>query len=44
MQNLLQETRFILDKYNIRANKSLGQNFLIDENAVDGIVESARNR
>lgn len=44
MQNLLQETKFILDKYNIRANKSLGQNFLTDENVVNEIVESARNR
>ena len=34
MQSLLNETKFILDKYNLRANKNLGQNFLIDENTV----------
>ena len=32
--NLLQETKFIMDKYGIQANKSLGQNFLIDENLI----------
>lgn len=32
--NLIQETEFIMDKYNITANKSLGQNFLIDEDVV----------
>ena len=39
--NLMQETKFIMDKYGIRANKSLGQNFLIDENIVNGIIENA---
>lgn len=42
MQNLVQETRFILNKYGIKANKSLGQNFLVNEDAVNRIVESAR--
>jgi len=41
MENILQETKFILNKYNIRANKSLGQNFLIDKYVVEKIVESA---
>ena len=39
--NLLEETRLILKKYNIIANKKLGQNFLIDESVVDGIVENS---
>lgn len=33
--NLENETRFIMKKYGITANKSLGQNFLIDENIVN---------
>ena len=39
--NLIQETKFIMDKYSIKANKSLGQNFLIDEDVVNGIVEKS---
>lgn len=35
------DTREILKKYNIKADKSLGQNFLISDEVVDGIVESA---
>lgn len=38
MENILEETRFIMKKYNIRANKSLGQNFLISEDVVNKIV------
>ena len=41
MSNILEETNFILRKYNIRANKSLGQNFLINQSVVDKIVNSA---
>ncbi|MBR0351218.1 MAG: 16S rRNA (adenine(1518)-N(6)/adenine(1519)-N(6))-dimethyltransferase RsmA [Clostridia bacterium] len=41
MDNILEETRFILKKYNIKANKSLGQNFLIDREAIVKIVNSA---
>ncbi len=40
--NLIQETKFILKKYNITANKNYGQNFLIDENTVNTIVEEAQ--
>lgn len=40
--NVLKETRFIMDKYHITANKNLGQNFLIDDEAVNGIVEAAK--
>lgn len=39
MSGILEETRFILNKYNIKANKSLGQNFLINENVVNTIVD-----
>lgn len=39
--NIYDETRFILKKYGIHANKNLGQNFLINENAIDKIIESA---
>ena len=38
MENILEETRFIMKKYNIKANKSLGQNFLINEDVVNSIV------
>lgn len=41
MENLYNKTKFILKKYNISANKSLGQNFLINDSVVDKIVESA---
>lgn len=42
MDNILEETRFIMKKYNIKANKSLGQNFLINEEVVKTIVESSK--
>lgn len=38
MENIVEETRFIMKKYNIRANKNLGQNFLINEEVVKNIV------
>ncbi len=41
MENILEETRYIMKKYNIKANKSLGQNFLISQNVVENIVESS---
>lgn len=41
MDNLYNETKSIMKKYGIYANKSLGQNFLIDENVVESIVNSA---
>lgn len=34
-------TRYILEKYGIRAKKKYGQNFLIDAGVVEGIVEAA---
>lgn len=42
MSSILEETKFLMNKYNIKANKSLGQNFLIDENVVKQIVESSK--
>ena len=37
MESLLQETKMIMKKNNIKANKSLGQNFLINE---EGLTEN----
>ena len=31
----LQETKIILNKYNITANKKLGQNFLINDDVIE---------
>ena len=41
MANILDETNYILKKYNIRANKSLGQNFLVNQNVIDQIITGA---
>ncbi len=41
MNNLLEETKFILKKYGISANKSLGQNFLINEEVIKKMIEGA---
>ena len=41
MNTILQETKFIMNKYNIKANKSLGQNFLIDEYVIKSIIDSS---
>ena len=40
--NLYEETKYILKKYNIVANKKLGQNFLIDKNAIEKTIEGAK--
>lgn len=42
MKNLFEETNFIMKKYHIKANKALGQNFLINEEVVERIVESSK--
>ena len=39
--NLYKETKDILKKYNISANKKLGQNFLIDDETVSEIIKAA---
>jgi 16S rRNA (adenine1518-N6/adenine1519-N6)-dimethyltransferase len=41
MSGILEETKFIMNKYGIKANKGLGQNFLIDENVVNAIIDGA---
>lgn len=41
MENILEETKFIMKKYGIKANKSLGQNFLINDEVVKNIVNSS---
>ncbi|MCI9366162.1 MAG: 16S rRNA (adenine(1518)-N(6)/adenine(1519)-N(6))-dimethyltransferase RsmA [Clostridia bacterium] len=38
---LLNETKFLMKKYNITANKSLGQNFLIDEEVILNTIKKA---
>lgn len=37
--NTLKKTKIILNKYDIKANKRFGQNFLIDDNILENIVE-----
>lgn len=39
--DLYSETKFLMNKYNIQANKSLGQNFLIDENVITTAIEKS---
>ena len=39
--NLYEETKFLMDKYNIKANKNLGQNFLVDENVIENAIEKS---
>ena len=41
MENIFEETKFIMKKYGIKANKSLGQNFLVNSEVVDSIVDSS---
>lgn len=42
MRKILEETKFIMKKYNIKANKNLGQNFLINEDVVKQIIKSSQ--
>ena len=39
--NVYEETQLILHKYKIQANKSLGQNFLVDDNVIDEIIRNS---
>lgn len=39
MSTILEETRFIMNQYHIRANKSLGQNFLVHQEVIETIVD-----
>ena len=42
MQTILEETKFIMNKYHIRANKKLGQNFLISDTVVKEIIKNSQ--
>ncbi|MFR7563936.1 rRNA adenine N-6-methyltransferase family protein, partial [Faecalibacillus intestinalis] len=42
MENTYQETMFLLKKYHILANKSLGQNFLINDEVIEKTIEQAQ--
>ena len=39
--NSLEETKYLMKKYNIKADKRLGQNFLIDDNVINEIIKGA---
>ena len=39
--NVLEETKYLMKKYNIKANKNLGQNFLVDEGVIEDIIQGA---
>lgn len=39
--NSLEETKYLIKKYNVKANKNLGQNFLIDDDVLRDIVDGA---
>ena len=39
--SVLEETNFILNKYKVKANKNLGQNFLIDEQVISDIINGS---
>lgn len=39
--NLYEETKMLLSQYGLRANKKLGQNFLINEEVIDEIVQKS---
>lgn len=41
MNDIFNETKFIMKKYGIIANKSLGQNFLIDDVVVSQIIDAS---
>jgi len=40
MNNLYEKAKGIMKKYNINANKRFGQNFLVDQHALDSIIEA----
>ena len=37
--NIIEETKYIMNKYNVHPNKKLGQNFLIDPNSLEKIAQ-----
>lgn len=40
--NLWDETQMLLNQYGLRANKKLGQNFLINQQIIDDIIEKSK--
>ena len=42
MSEALKETKYLIKKNKIKANKNLGQNFLIDDNVLQDIVDGAK--
>lgn len=42
MKNTLNKTKAIINKYNIKANKRFGQNFLIDDDILNKIIEVSK--
>lgn len=42
MSESLNETKYLMKKYKIKANKKLGQNFLVDDNVLNDIVSGAK--
>lgn len=40
--DLLAETKMLLNQYGLKANKSLGQNFLIEQQVIDEIIEKSQ--
>ena len=40
--SVLEETKFIMNKYDVHPSKSLGQNFLINEDALELISSNAK--
>lgn len=42
MESAYQETMFLLKKYHITANKSLGQNFLINDSVINETIEASQ--
>ena len=42
MNEALKETKYLMKKYKIKANKNLGQNFLIDDGVLFDIVDGAK--
>lgn len=42
MTNLYDETKFIMKQYGIKANKSLGQNFLVNGEVVENIINCSK--
>lgn len=42
--NVFEETKYIMNKYNVHPNKKLGQNFLFDEEALNLIASGVNNQ